>query len=68
MLEVTDDVVSVWGAGRVGVHPASRADSHEMGDSNLPATFRYVASGLGKRKIAFRCARNPCRSRGSDPH
>jgi 2,4-dienoyl-CoA reductase-like NADH-dependent reductase (Old Yellow Enzyme family) len=57
MLEVTDAVVSVWGAGRVGMHLAPRADSHDMGDSDLPATFGYVASELGKRKIAFVMAR-----------
>ena len=32
MLEVTDAVVSVWGAGRVGMHLAPRADAHSMGD------------------------------------
>jgi 2,4-dienoyl-CoA reductase-like NADH-dependent reductase (Old Yellow Enzyme family) len=57
LLEVTDAVVSVWGPGRVGVHLAPRADAHDMGDSNLPATFGYVARELGKRKIAFICAR-----------
>ena len=57
MLEVTDAVVSVWGAGRVGMHLAPRADSHDMGDTNLPATFGYVAAELGKRKLAFLCAR-----------
>jgi 2,4-dienoyl-CoA reductase-like NADH-dependent reductase (Old Yellow Enzyme family) len=57
MLEVTDAVVSVWGAGRVGMHLAPRGDAHDMGDSNLPATFGYVARELGKRKIAFLCAR-----------
>ncbi len=57
MLDVTDAVVSVWGAGRVGMHLAPRGDSHDMGDSNLAATFGYVASELGKRKIAFICAR-----------
>ena len=57
MLDVTDAVVSVWGAGRVGVHLAPRADAHDMGDSNLSATFGYVARELGKRKIAFICAR-----------
>src|SRR5271165_3462255 len=57
LLEVTDAVVSVWGAGRVGVHLAPRADAHDMGDSDLPATFGYVARELGKRKIAFLCAR-----------
>lgn len=57
LLEVTDAVVSVWGPGRVGMHLAPRADSHDMGDSDLPATFGYVARELGKRKIAFICAR-----------
>jgi 2,4-dienoyl-CoA reductase-like NADH-dependent reductase (Old Yellow Enzyme family) len=57
LLEVTDAVVSVWGAGRVGVHLAPRGDLHDMGDSNLPETFGYVARELGKRKIAFLCSR-----------
>jgi 2,4-dienoyl-CoA reductase-like NADH-dependent reductase (Old Yellow Enzyme family) len=57
MLEVTDAVISVWGAGRVGMHIAPRGDSHDMGDSNLAATFGYVARELGRRKIAFLCAR-----------
>lgn len=57
LLEVTDAAISVWGAGRVGMHLAPRADTHDMGDSDLPATFGYVARELGKRKIAFICAR-----------
>ena len=57
MLECTDAAISVWGPGRVGVHLAPRADAHAMGDSNLAATFGYTASQLGKRKIAFLCAR-----------
>ena len=57
MLEVTDAVISVWGADRVGMHLAPRGDAHDMGDSNPLATFRYVARELGKRRIAFICAR-----------
>jgi 2,4-dienoyl-CoA reductase-like NADH-dependent reductase (Old Yellow Enzyme family) len=57
MLEVADAVIGVWGAGRVGMHLAPRGDSHTMGDSNLLATFSYVARELGSRKIAFLCAR-----------
>ncbi|MBA1288416.1 MULTISPECIES: alkene reductase [Pseudomonas] len=57
LLEVTDAAISVWGAGRVGVHLAPRADSHDMGDANRAETFTYVASELGKRGIAFICAR-----------
>lgn len=57
MLEITDAVVSVWGADRVGMHIAPRGDNSSMGDSNPLATFSYVAEELGKRKIAFICAR-----------
>jgi 2,4-dienoyl-CoA reductase-like NADH-dependent reductase (Old Yellow Enzyme family) len=57
MLEVTDACIAVWGANRVGMHLAPRRDSHDMGDSNPAATFGYVARELGKRKIAFICAR-----------
>jgi 2,4-dienoyl-CoA reductase-like NADH-dependent reductase (Old Yellow Enzyme family) len=57
MLDVTDAVVSVWGACRVGMHLAPRADAHDVGDSDLPSTFGHVARELGKRKIAFIMAR-----------
>jgi 2,4-dienoyl-CoA reductase-like NADH-dependent reductase (Old Yellow Enzyme family) len=57
MLEVADAAISVWGAGRVGVHLAPRGDAHSMGDSNLSGTFEYVARELGARKVAFICAR-----------
>ena len=57
MLEVTDAVIDVWGAERVGMHLAPRCDAHTMGDSNPLATFTYVAHALGKRNIAFICTR-----------
>ncbi|MCX8496433.1 MAG: alkene reductase [Akkermansiaceae bacterium] len=57
LLEVTDAVVSVWGADRVGVHLAPRGDAHDMGDSAIAEVFHYAASELGKLKIAFLCAR-----------
>jgi 2,4-dienoyl-CoA reductase-like NADH-dependent reductase (Old Yellow Enzyme family) len=57
LLEATDAAISVFGAGRVGVHLAPRADSHGISDSNLPATFGYVAKALGERGIAFISAR-----------
>jgi len=57
MLEVTDAVISVWGASRVGMHLAPRGDAHDMGDSNALATFSHVARELGHRGIAFLCAR-----------
>jgi len=57
MLEVADAVISVWGAKRVGMHLAPRGDTHDMHDSNPPATFGYVARELGKRGLGFLLAR-----------
>ena len=56
-LEVTDAAISVWGAGRVGMHLAPRGDVHDVGDSDLAGTFGYLARELGRRNIAFLCAR-----------
>ncbi len=52
-LEVTDACIEVWGAGRVGMHLAPRGDAHDMGDSNSPGLFGYLASELGKRGLAY---------------
>ncbi len=57
LLEATDAAVSVWGRDRVGLHLAPRADAHSMGDSDLEATFTHAAKELGRRGIAFICAR-----------
>ena len=67
MLEVTDAVISVWGADRVGMHLAPQGDSHDMGDSNKLATFTYVATELGKRGIAFLCVREMQTDRSIGP-
>jgi 2,4-dienoyl-CoA reductase-like NADH-dependent reductase (Old Yellow Enzyme family) len=56
-LEVADAAISVFGPGRVGMHLAPRSGVHGISDSNLPATFTYLATALGKRKLAFLCAR-----------
>jgi len=57
MLEVTDAVTSVWGAGRVGVHLAPRGDAHDIGDSDPASTFGYLVRRLSERGIAFLCVR-----------
>ncbi len=53
LLEVTDALISVWGAGRVGVHLAPRGDSYDMGDDNPLETFSYAMQALDRRNIAF---------------
>jgi 2,4-dienoyl-CoA reductase-like NADH-dependent reductase (Old Yellow Enzyme family) len=57
LLEATDAAIAVWGAGRVGVHLAPRGDAHDMGDSDPAGTFGHVARELGRRGVAFLCAR-----------
>jgi 2,4-dienoyl-CoA reductase-like NADH-dependent reductase (Old Yellow Enzyme family) len=67
MLECADAAISVWGAGRVGMHLAPRCDAHGMGDSNPAATFGYVARELGRRGLAFLCLREAERADSLEP-
>jgi 2,4-dienoyl-CoA reductase-like NADH-dependent reductase (Old Yellow Enzyme family) len=57
LLETVEALISVWGAGRVGVHLAPRGDAHDMGDSDRLSTFTHVARELGNRGVAFLCVR-----------
>ncbi|MFC9356037.1 alkene reductase [Rhodococcus sp. NPDC057014] len=53
LLEITDAVISVWGAERVGVHLRPRGEEHDMGDSDPKALFGYVAEELAERGVSF---------------
>ncbi len=57
MLQAADAAIAVYGAGRVGMHLAPRSDSHGISDADGTETFSYVATELGKRKLAFLMAR-----------
>jgi 2,4-dienoyl-CoA reductase-like NADH-dependent reductase (Old Yellow Enzyme family) len=57
LIEIVQELISVWGAGRVGVHLAPRGDAHDMGDSDRLGTFSHAARELGKRGVAFLCVR-----------
>ena len=59
MLECAEAAVSVYGAGRVGVHLAPHSPSHDIHDSDPLATFTYAIRELGRRNLAFICARDP---------
>lgn len=67
-LEIIDQLIEVFGAGRVGMHLAPASDSHDMGDANPKETFGYVARELGKRKIAFIFTREGQRENYLTPH
>jgi 2,4-dienoyl-CoA reductase-like NADH-dependent reductase (Old Yellow Enzyme family) len=68
LLEIADEVINVWGPGRVGVHLAPASDSHDMGDENPKETFGYVARELGRRKIAFLFTREGQRAEYLTPY
>jgi N-ethylmaleimide reductase len=53
LLEITDAVVSVWGANRVGVRVSPATKFNGMSDSNPEATFSYVAKELDRFGLAY---------------
>ncbi|HBR51122.1 MAG TPA: alkene reductase [Nitrospira sp.] len=53
LLEVTDAVIGVWGAGRVAVRISPLVPFNDMVDSQPEALVTYVAQELSRRKIAF---------------
>nr|MEE4268827.1 alkene reductase [Candidatus Krumholzibacteria bacterium] len=59
LLEVTDAVVDVWGADRVGMHLAPRGGEDPKDDPTGEKIFSHVARELGRRKLAFICGREP---------
>jgi 2,4-dienoyl-CoA reductase-like NADH-dependent reductase (Old Yellow Enzyme family) len=53
LLEVTDAVISVWGANRVGVRISPLNSFNAMRDSDPLALTAYVATQLNARNIAY---------------
>ncbi len=53
LLEVTEAVVAVWGADRVGVRLSPSGTFNSMSDSNPKATFGYVADALNRFGLAY---------------
>jgi N-ethylmaleimide reductase len=53
LLEVTDAVIGVWGAGRVAVRISPLVPFNDMLDSQPEALVTHVAQELSRRAIAF---------------
>ncbi len=53
LLEVTDAVIGVWGAGRVAVRISPLVPFNDMVESQPEALVTYVAQELNRRAIAF---------------
>lgn len=53
LLEVVDDVSSIWGADRVGVRLSPIQPFNDMQDSHPEATFTYVVDQLDKFGLAY---------------
>jgi len=52
-LEVTEAVVSVWGADRVGIRLSPSSTFNDMADSNPVATFSYLVEALNRFGLAY---------------
>jgi N-ethylmaleimide reductase len=52
-LAVTDAVVEVWGASRVGYRVSPYDTSYGMSDSDPVSTFSYMAEALNERRLAY---------------
>lgn len=53
LLEITDAVISVWGAERVSVRLSPRNPYNGMSDSDPEKTYLYVIQELEKRKLGI---------------
>ncbi|MES0371385.1 MAG: alkene reductase, partial [Mariprofundaceae bacterium] len=53
LLEVAEAVVSVWGAGRVGVRLSPSGTFNDMSDSSPEETFSYMAGQLNRFGLAY---------------
>ncbi len=53
LLEVTDAVIGVFGANRVGVRLSPRAGFNDMSDSDPALTFGHAAAELTHKRIAY---------------
>ena len=52
-LEVTDAILEVWDADRVGYHLSPKADVIGTTDEDLLETYGYLARELGQRNLTF---------------
>lgn len=53
LLEVLDEAIAVFGAGRVGLRISPLVSYNDMQDSDPQALVRYVAEQIERRKLAF---------------
>jgi N-ethylmaleimide reductase len=53
LLEIVDQAIAVWGAGRVGVRLSPYGTFNDMSDSDPVKLFTYVLNQLSDRKIAY---------------
>ena len=64
-LDVTDAVIDVWGADRVGYRVSPNGTGYSMSDSDPVATFSYMAEALNERGLAYLHVLEPIAGRGA---
>jgi len=52
-LAVAEEVVNVWGAGKVGYRISPHFVSHAMSDTNPRETFAYLVQKLGEMRLGY---------------
>ena len=66
-LDVTDAVIEVWGADRVGYRVSPNGASYSISDSDPVKTFTYMADALNERRIAYLHVLEPVAGRSALP-
>ncbi len=67
LLEVTEAVAAVWGAGRVGVRLSPQGSFNDMADSHPAALFGHAAAELGRLGLAYLHLVDPIAGAGLPP-
>lgn len=58
LFEVLDELIEVWGSGRVALHLSPFSDTHGVSDSDADALFSYVFTKLNDYHLSFVFIRN----------
>lgn len=68
MLETVDAAISVWGAGKVGLHISPRSEGEDYRDSTPAETYGHVARRLANGALPLFSPGSPLKNRVSGRH
>lgn len=53
ILDIIDELITVWGSQRVGIHLSPRSDAADISDENPKQMYRYLIEQLNQKQLAF---------------